>query len=119
MKIYNNDANIINTTPQIIDEQKIIENGIEYTVEKWADGIYWWYNNYVHRKNGPAYVHRKNGPAIECINGDKYWLQFGKRHREDGPAVMLADGTEEYWLNDIHYPDIISIDELIIANIIE
>lgn len=109
MKIYNNDA-MTSNTPQIIDEQKIIENGIEYTVEKWADGIYWWYNNY---------VHRKNGPAIEYINGDKYWLQFGKRHREDGPAVMLADGTKEYWLNDIHYPDIISIDELIIASIIE
>ncbi len=47
---------------------------------------------------GKNYHHREDGPAIECVNGDKVWIQNGKRHREDGPAVERADGSWEWWL---------------------
>ena len=34
-------------------------------------------------------------------NETKGWFnEDGKRHREDGPAVILSDGTEEWWLNN-------------------
>ena len=45
--------------------------------------------------NAAGEFHRLHGPAVECANGNKYWLN-GKRHREDGPAIELADGNK-YW----------------------
>ena len=47
--------------------------------------------------------HREDGPAVKWANGsEKYYLN-DKLHREDGPAVKLANGTEEYWLNNKKY----------------
>jgi hypothetical protein len=31
------------------------------------------------------------------------WCINDKRHREDGPAVIFADGTHYWYLNDIEY----------------
>jgi hypothetical protein len=37
-------------------------------------------------------------PAVEYSNGDlEYWL-YGKRHRLDGPAVIIGD--KQYWFKD-------------------
>jgi len=33
-------------------------------------------------------------------NGDKRWYLNGERHREDGPAVELVDGSKEWYLDD-------------------
>jgi len=33
------------------------------------------------------------------VDGYKEWYRDGLRHREDGPAVECADGTEQWWLN--------------------
>jgi len=44
-------------------------------------------------------LHREDGPALELANGDKYWYLNGKRHREDGPAIEDADGDKEWYLN--------------------
>jgi len=43
--------------------------------------------------------HREDGPAIELADGDKYWYLNGKRHREDGPAIEGADGSKAWYLN--------------------
>ena len=43
--------------------------------------------------------HREDGPAIIYANGDQYWYRNGKRHREDGPAGIDADG-DQYWYRD-------------------
>ena len=37
--------------------------------------------------------HRLDGPAVEMANGDKEWWIDGKLHRLDGPAV---DWVDEY-----------------------
>ena len=34
---------------------------------------------------------------------DIAWYKKGKWHREDGPAVELANGYKEWWLNGIRY----------------
>jgi hypothetical protein len=75
--------------------------------------------------------HRIDGPAIEWKNGseeyylsgkrhreDDYavlmkddagnvrytqWWRFGKLHRTDGPAIILADGSEEWYLDGIRH----------------
>lgn len=45
-------------------------------------------------------LHRTNAPAIEYKNGLKMWMRSGYLNREDGPAVIRPDGTEEYYIND-------------------
>jgi hypothetical protein len=39
-------------------------------------------------------------PAVIYANGDQYWCQNGKYHRDnDLPACVLADGTKEWFQN--------------------
>jgi hypothetical protein len=50
--------------------------------------------------------HREDGPAIELANGSKFWYLDDIRHREDGPAVEYADGTKRWYLNgELHRED--------------
>jgi hypothetical protein len=46
-------------------------------------------------------LHREDGPAIVWANGDTVWYRNGQMHREDGPALELADGRKEYWIDGI------------------
>ena len=43
--------------------------------------------------------HRENGPAIIWYNGHKEWCIDGKLHREDGPAIECTDGRVYWYLN--------------------
>jgi len=47
--------------------------------------------------------HREDGPAIIQADGTIEWWLHGKCHREDGPAVIRADGRTEWWLQDKLY----------------
>jgi len=50
--------------------------------------------------------HREDGPAIELADGGKEWYLNGKHHREGGPAIEYADGTKEWYLNgELHRED--------------
>jgi len=40
--------------------------------------------------------HREDGPAMAYNRGDHYWYNHGLLHREDGPAIIFADGNQ-YW----------------------
>jgi len=43
-------------------------------------------------------LHREDGPAVVQADGTvAYWVE-GKRHRVDGPAVVGNDGTVAYWV---------------------
>lgn len=42
-------------------------------------------------------LHREDGPAVVKEDGTQEWWVAGKRHREDGPAIIYPDGTEENW----------------------
>ena len=89
----------------------------EYTVKVNKYKTEWYFNNKLHRENGPAveltsgdkywYIngkqHRENGPAIEYKDGSKVWYKNGKCHREDGPAVELINGIAYWWLNGVQY----------------
>ena len=39
----------------------------------------------------------KNGLVVG-LDGSKEWYMNGAPHREDGPAVELANGTNAWWL---------------------
>jgi hypothetical protein len=36
-------------------------------------------------------LHKDNGPAVICANGNEYWYINGERHRINGPAIILTD----------------------------
>ena len=45
-------------------------------------------------------LHRENGPAVEVANGHKEWHQNGQLHRTDGPAIEWASGIKSWYQND-------------------
>ena len=44
-------------------------------------------------------IHREDGPAIIEADGSESWFLNNQRHREDGPAYIGADGTQVWYLN--------------------
>ncbi len=57
------------------------------------------YGNQSWYKDGKR--HRDDGPAVISVNGGQYWYQNGKRHRDDGPAVIFADGLKQWYQNGV------------------
>ena len=51
------------------------------------------------KKNRKMY-HNPYGSAIISKDGYKSYLINGKWHRIEGPAAILIDGTEQYWINN-------------------
>lgn len=47
--------------------------------------------------------HREDGPAVIWADGTKVWYKNGKEHRADGPAYEGYDGTLEWWVNGIYH----------------
>jgi len=45
-------------------------------------------------------LHREDGPAIVWANGTKSWCIDGELHRLDGPAVERPDGTRFWYINN-------------------
>ena len=43
--------------------------------------------------------HREDGPAVIMNNGYQSYYVNNNLHREDGPAVIYGDGRKEYWVN--------------------
>ena len=99
---------------------KVIEDGIEYTIEEHSrmnGNKYWYLNGKYHRINGPAIeysngtkywclngkYHRINGPACEWSDGSKYWYLDGKYHRINGAAIEWTDGSKYWFLDGIEY----------------
>jgi hypothetical protein len=58
---------------------------------KWEDGsIEYFKNNLLHREDGPAWITSYNL---------KSWFFRGRYHNLNGPARILPDGKEEYWIH--------------------
>ena len=45
-------------------------------------------------------LHREDGPAFIHVNGTQEWRINDQLHREDGPAIIWADGYQEWCVND-------------------
>ena len=46
-------------------------------------------------------LHRVGAPALEK-HGTKFYFQYGRLHREDGPAVEYKDGTVSYYEGGVY-----------------
>lgn len=42
-------------------------------------------------------LHRDDGPAVEYASGSQEYWRHGKLHRDGGPALVYADGSEEWY----------------------
>jgi len=50
--------------------------------------------------------HRTDGPAVILADGTQEWYLNNKLHRTDGPARIWASGTKEWYLNgNLHRED--------------
>ena len=54
---------------------------------------------YIEYKDSSGDLHREDGPAIIWADGTQVWWINGNHHREDGPAVIYASGTQVWWIN--------------------
>jgi len=54
-------------------------------------------------KNGK--YHREDGPAIELADGTKAWYLNDKRHRLDGPAVEWVGGNKQWYIEGKLYSE--------------
>ena len=58
-----------------------------------------WENGCTEWKDAKGDLHREEGPAVVGANGYKeYWIH-GELHNEEGPAVVYPDGTVEYFIH--------------------
>ena len=57
-----------------------------------SDGNKYWYN-------AKGELHREDGPAVEWADGSNYWFINGKLHREDGPAFENINGDNYWYIN--------------------
>ena len=52
---------------------------------------------YKYYRNGK--LHRDDGPAIIRPDGTQEWYKEGKLHRDDGPAIVYISGVK-YWYKE-------------------
>jgi len=47
--------------------------------------------------------HREDGPAVIWANGTQYWYRNNKLHRELGPAIIVPCGAQEWYQNGLRH----------------
>jgi hypothetical protein len=51
-----------------------------------------------------GHLHREDGPAVEDADGTECWYRHGQLHRLDGPAVVREGGSGEWWVRGARIP---------------
>ena len=84
--------------------EQAVFEALKYRIKVTKGGTHCYYNN-------AGELHRDNGPAVIWADGTKFWYQNGLRHRTDGPAIEWANGTKEWFQNgQRHCIDGVAID---------
>ena len=52
-------------------------------------------------RNAAGQLHREEGPAIITAQGAVFWYQCGELHRVGGPAIEWPDGCKEWFQNGV------------------
>lgn len=47
-------------------------------------------------RNEKGHLHREDGPAVEYADGSQSWYLYGELHRTDGPALVYANGDKKW-----------------------
>ena len=51
--------------------------------------------------NAAGQLHREEGPAVITAQGAVFWYQCGELHRVGGPAIEWPDGCKEWFQNGV------------------
>lgn len=63
-------------------------------------------NGDVHWRDDEGRLHREDGPAVEAADGTQEWWVHGLLHRGQGePAIARADGSLEWWRDGVRHRD--------------
>ena len=54
-------------------------------------------------RNAAGQPHRDNGPAVVDADGTSAWYQNGLLHCVAGPAVVWADGGSAWWFKGVRH----------------
>ena len=54
-------------------------------------------------RNEQGKIHREDGPALIWADGTIMWYNNGKLHREDGPAVIGSSGMAWWYKNNYYH----------------
>jgi len=109
MKItsYNNSSKYPETI--YIDEaQPLVINSNETYARKMV-GKYILFSNGEFRKewkNKWGQLHREDGPAVVCADGFIAYYFNEQYHREDGPAIITPSGKHRYFIHGVEYPNL-------------
>lgn len=76
-----------------IKRELVVQFTPESTMTTGNNGDKYW-------KDQEDILHREDGPALEYADGSNEWFVHGERHREDGPAFEYADGFKEWYLHN-------------------
>lgn len=52
-----------------------------------------------------GHLHREDGPAVILRDGTMIWYQHGKIHREDGPAKIKSNGNKFWYYQNKKLPN--------------
>lgn len=70
------------------------------------------HGDYYYSDKEMTIYHRDDGPAIiESVDGEdsgNFWYLNGRLHRDNGPAVMMHDGYNAWYLNGEHLAGVFS-----------
>ena len=50
-------------------------------------------------RNAQGQLHNEEGPAVIWADGTKFWYINNGFHREDGPARIYFNGRNFWWIN--------------------
>ena len=56
---------------------------------------------YYYKDKAKKILHREDGPAVVDADGNKIWWLNGKCHRIDGPALERYDGFKSWYVNGV------------------
>ena len=62
-------------------------------------------NGSVEWRDEQGRLHREDGPALIHANGSEKWYLNGVRHRDDGPACVYVNGTEKWYRHGRRHRD--------------
>lgn len=79
----------------IIEDYKEVQEG-KYTKFIHPFVTYWYYQDK---------LHRENGPAIEWSDGNQSWYKNGILHREDGPANISSIHGTRWYIEGVQYTE--------------
>ena len=78
-------------------EQFVVTRMDDHKIYKINNIEYYKYDNGGQHWLMNGILRRDDGPAVICADGKQYWYKDGVYHRDDGPAIINVNGYKAYY----------------------